>query len=197
MAVATPAVFLDKDGTLVRDVPFNDDADLVELLPGVVGGLRRLAEAGYLLVVVTNQSGLARGLMDEGRLADALSRMERLLEMGGVRLDGVYVCPHHPAGTVPRLATTCACRKPLPGMLFRAATEHGIDLRRSWLIGDILDDIEAGNRAGCRTVLLSGAETEWRNGPFRTPDVIVAGFARAARTVLASAETRPQRRCAL
>lgn len=195
MALGNRAVFLDKDGTLVRDVPFNDDPLKVELMPGVVEGLHRLAEAGFLLVVVTNQSGLARGLMTERGLRQTLARTVQLLAVAGIDLDGVYMCPHHPEGVVPPLRRACDCRKPQPGLLLRAAEDLDIDLGRSWLIGDILDDIEAGNRAGCRSVLLRGAETEWKWGPHRLPEALVTGFSNAVNAVL-SAEAQPQRRWA-
>lgn len=202
MAVGATAVFLDKDGTLVRDVPFNDDPDKVALMPGVGSGLRALAEAGHLLIMVTNQSGLARGLMTEEGFRASMVRLDELLAHEGVALDAVYVCPHYPGGVVPHLRRACGCRKPQPGMLLRAAAEHDIDLGRSWLIGDILDDVEAGNRAGCRTVMLSGAETEWLPGPFREPRAIVDDFTQATDVVLSAAAVTQRfeetpRRCAL
>lgn len=179
-----PAVFLDKDGTLVRDVPFNDDPDKVELMPGVGAGLRECASAGYRLFIVTNQSGIARGLMTERGLRATMARLVALLAAEGVHLDGSYICKHYPESVVPRLRAGCGCRKPMPGLVLRAAREHAIDLGRSWLVGDILDDIEAGNRAGCRTVLVPNGETEWLAGPFRTPELIVSGFADAAEAIL-------------
>lgn len=188
------AVFLDKDGTLVRDVPFNDDPERVELMPGVAEGLRELASAGFRLFVVTNQSGLARGLMSAERFAATTARLEALLADEGAHLDGTYVCPHYPEGVVEALTLRCNCRKPRPGLLLQAAAEHRIDLTRSWLIGDILHDVEAGNRAGCRTVLLTGGETEWLPGPYRTPDVTVTGFANAVRAIALAGETVPRRR---
>jgi histidinol-phosphate phosphatase family protein len=110
MALAAPAVFLDKDGTLVRDVPFNDDPALVELMPGVAEGLRMLAEAGFGLYVVTNQSGMARGLMTESGLAATLDRTVELLEAEGAAIGGVYACKHHPEAVVRRLRRQCGCR---------------------------------------------------------------------------------------
>lgn len=194
MAVGAKAIFLDKDGTLVRDVPFNDDPRKVALLPGVGAGLRALADAGYRLIVVTNQSGLARGLMTEPGVRAMMRRMAELLEAEGVSLDGIYLCPHHPLGVVPRLRIECECRKPRPGLLWRAAAEHRIDIAESWLVGDILDDIEAGNRAGCRSVLVTGGETEWLPGEYRTPEAIVTDLAEAAAVVLhAEPAAVPQR----
>ena len=187
------AVFLDKDGTLVRDVPFNDDPRRVSLMPGVAEGIRELASAGFRLFVVTNQSGLARGLMSVGRFEATIARMYELLAEKGARVDGVYVCPHYPEGVVESLTVSCNCRKPRPGMLLQAAAEHDIDLSRSWLIGDILHDVEAGNRAGCRTVLLTGGETEWVRGPYRTPDVTVTGFGNAVRAICEATDAAPRR----
>jgi D-glycero-D-manno-heptose 1,7-bisphosphate phosphatase len=180
------AVFLDKDGTLVEDVPYNVNPALIRLTPGAAEGLARLHQAGYLLVVVSNQSGVARGYFAESALAGVAERLAELFEQCGVELAGFYYCPHHPTGSVAEYATACACRKPQPGLILRAAQERAIDLDRSWLIGDILDDVEAGRRAGCRTVFLrSGGESEWRLGPHRTPDFIVDDLAQAARCIIA------------
>jgi histidinol phosphatase-like enzyme len=104
-----------------------------------------------------------------------------------VALDGFYYCPHHPRGALARYACECSCRKPQPGMLMRAAREHGIDLPASWMIGDILHDVEAGNRAGCRSLLIdNGNETEWQRGPGRTPTAIAADLFAAATLIAAS-----------
>src|SRR5919197_46875 len=137
-----PAVFLDKDGTLVEDVPYNVDPGRIRLAPGAAEGLRLLHRAGF------------------------------------------YYCPHHPAGAVEEHAVVCACRKPAPGLLLRAAREHGVDLARSWLVGDILDDVEAGRRAGCRTILLdNGHETEWVLRPERVPHPVASELLDAARLI--------------
>ena len=137
MAVSR-AVFLDKDGTLVEDVPFNVDPLRIRLAPGVAEGLPLLRAAGFRLFVVSNQSGLARGLFDEEELEAAMQRLQELTTDLGVPLDGFYHCPHHPGGSVPRFARACDCRKPAPGMILAAAEEHGLDLGSSWFVGDIL-----------------------------------------------------------
>lgn len=180
-----PAVFLDKDGTLVEDVPYNAQPSLIRLLPGVREALGELHGAGFELVLVTNQSGVARGYFPE----EALSAVEaRLRELIQVPLAGFYYCPHHPAGCMPGYAIHCACRKPAPGLLLRAAREQDIDLARSWFVGDILNDVEAGRRAGCRTILVdNGGETQWLGGPLREPHHVVDGFGEAARLILAAA----------
>jgi D-glycero-D-manno-heptose 1,7-bisphosphate phosphatase len=177
-----PAIFLDKDGTLLVDVPYNVDPAQMRLGDGVAAGVRRLYEAGFALVVVTNQSGVARGYFAESAIAPVEQRLRQLL---GVPLAGFYYCPHHPAGTVAGYGVRCDCRKPEPGMLRRAATELNLDLERSWLVGDILNDVEAGRRAGCRTVLLDNSnETEWILTPGRVPHQTVATFDQAADVIL-------------
>src|SRR4051794_39103249 len=146
-----PAVFLDKDGTLIDDVPYNVDPRRIELAQGAAEGAAVLSEAGYALVVVSNQSGVARGIFTEDALPAVEHRIRELLANFDVPLAGFYYCPHHPLGSIPRYAAQCSCRKPQPGMILQAAKELRLDLAESWLIGDILDDIEAGHRAGCRT----------------------------------------------
>ncbi|MBI3687556.1 MAG: HAD family hydrolase [Actinobacteria bacterium] len=152
------AVFLDRDGTLThpRHYP-SRPADLV-LYDDVVPFLLRLQRRGVLLIVVTNQSGIARGLFSEHEFEAAQASVDQRLAGLGVRLDGVYHCPHHLEGSVPALSVRCSCRKPEPGMLMRAAAQHGVDLRRSWMIGDAPTDVEAGHRAGCRCILVHRAQ---------------------------------------
>jgi D-glycero-D-manno-heptose 1,7-bisphosphate phosphatase len=187
-AASEPAVFLDKDGTLVDDIPFNVDPERIQLADGAPTALRRLHAAGYLLIVVSNQSGVARGYFPERALQGVEARLRGLLESAGVPLAGFYYCPHHPDGLVPCYAVACACRKPAPAMLLRAAREHGIDLSTSWMVGDILDDVEAGRAAGCRTVLLdNGNETEWELTPARLPHYRARGLVEAAGMIIGAA----------
>jgi histidinol-phosphate phosphatase family protein len=179
-----PAVFIDKDGTLIVDVPYNVDTALLRFTPNALEGLQCLDRAGYALVVVTNQPGIAAGRFTRAefaRLQRAL--VTRVWEEAGVELAGFYTCPHAPAAGP---ATACLCRKPAPGMLRQAALSHRFDLPRSWMIGDILDDVEAGRRAGCRSVLLDvGNETEWRLSPLREPQHRAADLLDAARHIVA------------
>jgi histidinol-phosphate phosphatase family protein len=164
------AVFLDKDGTLVENVPYNVDPERITLAPGAVEAVSRLAEQGYRIIVVSNQPGVALGYFEHTDLQGVEQRLQDLLPA----LDGFYFCPHAPQ-------TGCSCRKPACGMLVRAAQEHAVDLRSSWMVGDILDDIEAGRRAGCRTVLVdNGNETEWDLSAARCPDNRVGGLDEAA-----------------
>ena len=164
------AIFLDKDGTLVEDLPYNVEPRRMRLASGAGPALRLLARLDYRFFVVSNQSGVAEGRFAEDALRAVGDRLSDLLFRENLTLDGFYYCPHHPRGTIAPYAVECHCRKPMPGLLLKAAALHGIDLRGSWMIGDILHDVEAGNRAGCRTVLLdNGNETEWRLGPRRVP----------------------------
>jgi len=192
----TPAVFLDKDGTVLADVPYNADPARMAYAPGAREGLRLLGTLDVPLIVISNQPGVALGYFPPRALAGVDARLRSLFRAAGARLAGFYWCPHHPQGRLAAYAGPCACRKPQPGLLLRAAREHGIDLGRSWFIGDILDDVEAGNRAGCRTVLLdTGSETEWRAGPWRTPWARAADLLQAARQV-AGAQPRLSREAA-
>jgi D,D-heptose 1,7-bisphosphate phosphatase len=185
--MSLPAVFLDKDGTLIRDVPYNVDPEQIQLMPDGAAGLRVLHTAGYRLIVITNQSGVARGYFEEADLPAVHQKLAELLAEVGVPLAGFYYCPHHPDGVVPEYTVDCSCRKPEPGLLLQAAQEHRIDLRRSWFIGDILNDVEAGHRAGCRTILLdNGHETEWVLSELRRPDHITKNINSAAATILLS-----------
>lgn len=178
------AVFLDKDGTLVEDVPFNVDPSRIRLAVRAGAALRLLASLGYVLFVVSNQSGVARGIFDESALVPVWSRLAELLREEGVTLRQIACCPHHPEGVVLRHAIICNCRKPAPGMLLELAREHGIDLHASWMIGDILDDVEAGRRAGCRTVLIdNGNETRWQISRTRLPDLVATCLYGAAEAI--------------
>jgi D,D-heptose 1,7-bisphosphate phosphatase len=150
-----PAVFLDRDDTILADPGYLADPGAVELLPGAGEALASLRRDGYKLVVVTNQSGIARGLLDESTLAAVNDELRQRLAEHSVRLDGIYYCPYHPEGTVEGYVRDSDLRKPRPGMLLRAAEELDLDLAASWMVGDSVRDVEAGRRAGCGTVLLS------------------------------------------
>lgn len=151
------AVFLDKDGTLIHDLPYNVDPSLIIWQEGVFEALSSLAAAGYLLVIVTNQSGVARGLFEEKDLLALDAAMRVVLREKGIHLDGFYYSPYHIEGSVKEYAVHSDCRKPGSGMLLKAAIDLQIDLSASWMIGDTLNDVEAGNRAGCRSILLADA----------------------------------------
>lgn len=167
-STSRPAVFIDKDGTLVEKVPYNADPPLLRFKSSACEALAALAKAGLALVLVSNQSGIGRGYFTRGQFSALQVALERRLrEEAGVELTDFVICPHVPAAGG---APACLCRKPAPGMLVRAARAHRLDLASSWMVGDTLDDIEAGRRAGCRTVLLDdGGETVWRRSPLRIP----------------------------
>jgi D-glycero-D-manno-heptose 1,7-bisphosphate phosphatase len=180
------AVFLDKDGTLVQNIPYNADPGKINLEPGVAKGLRLLNDAGLPLIVVTNQSGIAHGYFREEQLQGVIARLDEILRAeAGAELSGFYYCPHHPDGSVEGYSLDCPCRKPRPGLLLAAAQDQGVSLDESWMVGDILNDVEAGKRAGCRTILINnGNETEWKQGPLRKPDFLAANFEEAAEIIL-------------
>lgn len=184
---ARPAVFLDKDGTLLVDVPFNVDLRRMRLADGVPHALARLSALGVPLIVVSNQAGVALGRFDASQLDGVRAQLAIMFAQCGASLAAAYFCTHHPQGSVEAHTVACNCRKPLPGLLHRAAREHAIDLQRSWMVGDILDDVEAGKRAGCRSVLLcNGNETEWLAGPFRRPDHLVRDLREAVALIEAA-----------
>lgn len=142
------AAFLDRDGVINQDRAYVHRWEDFEFVPGAIEGMRRLQEAGYALVIVTNQSGLARGYYTEAQYQALTTALREELARQGVKLDGVYHCPHHPKGTVPELSIDCDCRKPAPGMVLQAARELGLSLPDSLLIGDKPGDIAAARAAG-------------------------------------------------
>ncbi len=166
------AIFLDRDGTLVYPRHFPSNSSELALYPEIETGLRRLQTAGFRLIVATNQPGIAFGHLTEAQLQQMNQQIKKELGRLGVRLDGIYYCPHHPQGSISEWTMRCDCRKPQPGMLRRASADHHVDLHQSWMVGDILDDIEAGNRVGCRTVLIDlGTEAPPRTA-LRRPDFV-------------------------
>jgi D-glycero-D-manno-heptose 1,7-bisphosphate phosphatase len=175
------AIFIDKDGTLIEDIPYNVDPDLIRFMAGAIDGLKKLKTEGYLLIVISNQSGIAHGYFKEEAMQQVKEKLWGTLQDYGIRLDGLFYCPHHPYGTVSQYAFSCDCRKPKPGMIFKAAENLNVDLSRSWMIGDILHDVEAGNKAGCKTILINnGNETEWDLNENRKPTAMAGNLQEAA-----------------
>jgi D-glycero-D-manno-heptose 1,7-bisphosphate phosphatase len=173
MAIKNRAIFIDKDGTLIPDVPYNVDPARISLYSDTGSSLAAWRKAGYKIIVISNQSGVAKGLFDKRELANVSNRLQELLQPYDAPIDDFYYCVHSRSGG-------CDCRKPQPGLLLQAASQHNIDLSRSWMIGDILHDVEAGNRAGCQTILVeNGNETEWRLTKQRTPTHRVLNLAEA------------------
>lgn len=148
------AVFLDRDGTVLEHYDYLTDESQVQLLGGAGAALRRLSDRGYLLVVVTNQSAVGRGMVTEQKLSAIHDRMKSQLAEQGVYLKGIYYCPYHPEAAIPKYRRESELRKPAAGMLRLAAKELDIDLGQSWMVGDDDRDIEAGQAAGCRTIML-------------------------------------------
>jgi D,D-heptose 1,7-bisphosphate phosphatase len=152
-----PAVFLDRDGTLIEHVHYLSDPERVRLLPGAAEALRRIRRAGFARVLVTNQSAVGRGMLTLGRLEQIHAELERQLAASGATLDAIYYCPEAPAGD-DRTVVECSDRKPGPGMLLRAADELGLDLGASWMVGDLISDVLAGLNAGCRSILVQSGQ---------------------------------------
>jgi histidinol-phosphate phosphatase family protein len=175
------AVFLDKDGTLVEDVPYNVDPRQMRFARSAAKALTVFAALRMPLIVVSNQPGVALGRFAIAALEQVEAQLIRMFESCGAVLSGFYYCPHHPEGSIARFRQACACRKPQPGMLLRACERQQLSPARSWMIGDILDDIEAGRAAGCRTILIdNGNETLWEGGPLREPHHVVGNLEEAA-----------------
>jgi len=148
------AVFLDRDGTLIEERDYLSAPDGVVLIDGAAEAVRRLSESGFWIVMVTNQSGVARGMFPEEVVHRVNQRVQELLNKENACLDAIYYCPHHPQGTVSQYARVCDCRKPAPGMGYRAAREYEIDLTRSYMIGDKQEDILFGQNCGMENAFL-------------------------------------------
>ncbi len=148
------ACFFDRDGVLVEEANYLKDPDLVHLCPGAPEAIRRMRDAGFKIVVVSNQSGIARGYFTPDDLKAVEARMNALLKAEHAEVDASYYCFHHPKGSVPQYAVACDCRKPAPGMLLRAAAEMDLNLSESYMIGDKTDDVRAGQNAGCYAAAL-------------------------------------------
>ena len=175
--VKRPAVFLDRDGTISEEMGYANHLSRFSIFPYAGAAIRRLNDAGFAVIVVTNQSGAARGFFPESLIQEIHAKMERQLAAEGARIDGIYYCPHI-------RDDKCECRKPLPGMLQRAAAEHALDLQRSALVSDRYDDISMGHAMGCKAILvLSGygrGEYEWNRQKWpRQPDHVVENLKEA------------------
>jgi D-glycero-D-manno-heptose 1,7-bisphosphate phosphatase len=146
-----------------------------------------LRDAGFSFVVVAHEPSVALGVLSEEDVSRQGQLLGEAMARIGATLGGFYYCPHHPSGIVREYAVDCLCRRPQPGLIIRAASELEIDLPASWAVGDVLDDVEAGRRAGCRTVLVdTGTETEWRVSRYRVPHYLTGDLAKAARVILAA-----------
>lgn len=153
--MAFKAVFLDRDNTIIEDPGYINHPSQVKLLPGAAGALSDMKAMGYKLIIVSNQSGVARGIVTEEVLNQIHERLLKLLRKQGVFIDGIYYCPYHAEGVIEKYRKESELRKPNPGMILLAAEEMDIDLNHSWMIGDAYRDVEAGQRAGCMTILIN------------------------------------------
>jgi D-glycero-D-manno-heptose 1,7-bisphosphate phosphatase len=179
------AIFIDKDGTLVKNIPYNTDPRKVSIYEDVPDAIRMLKEQGFKIVVVSNQPGIALGYFNESEFKNFIHTFCRMFKEKNSSLDAFYYCPHFPEGKKSRYVKKCNCRKPMPGMVLEAAKDLNIDLSRSWMVGDILNDVESGKRAGCRTVLIdNGNETEWVLSDERRPLYILKKVIAAARKII-------------
>jgi len=173
--VANKAVFLDRDGTMAKDVPYCRHPQDFELFPGTAKAVRLLNEHGFKVIVVTNQSGIARGYFTEETLVEIHHKMKEELAKEGAWVDAIYYCPHHPDDN-------CDCRKPKPKLVLQAAKDYDIDLKQSFMVGDLQMDIELGKVVGCKTIFagdpsLIGSEQAM-------PDAIIPDLLEAAQTIV-------------
>jgi D-glycero-D-manno-heptose 1,7-bisphosphate phosphatase len=183
----TAAVFVDRDGTLIEEGGFLDRVERLAFYPWTIDAIRALNHAGLRLVLVSNQSGVARGLFTEAVVEEVHGRIESMLQAGGAHIDAYYYCPHHPDGNVPRYAQHCDCRKPKRGLVDRAARDLGIDPTRSFVVGDRWLDIGLARTVGARGVLVRtgyGAIEESQPPHDLAADAIVDNLAAAASWVL-------------
>lgn len=181
------AVFVDRDGTLIAERGYLDRLDAVELFAWSAAAIRDLRAAGFAVIVITNQAGVARGFFDEAFVRATHAHLDRLLAAEGAAVDGYYYCPHHPEGRVDSYRITCRCRKPAPGMLEAAARDYGIDLSRSFMIGDKWLDVATAKNAGASGILVRsgyGAAAEAERPQDVVPSIVVDTFGDAARWIL-------------
>ena len=181
------AVFLDRDGTVIEEVGYLGRGDGVVLLPGAARAIRTLKENDFLVVVVSNQSGVGRGYFSETDIEKVHRKLSTDLASEGTEVDAFYYCPHHPQADIETYRVDCGCRKPKPGMLRQAARELDIDLAGSFVVGDKLTDMEAGHRAGCHPVLvLTGYGREELDGvnDSTQPDFVASDLLAAAHWII-------------
>jgi D-glycero-D-manno-heptose 1,7-bisphosphate phosphatase len=188
------AVFLDRDGTMIEDVGYLDAVSRIAFYPWTVDAIRMLNRAGLAVVVVTNQSGIARGLFDAALVADTHRALDVRLAAGGARVDAYYYCPHHPDGTVAAFAHACECRKPARGMIDQAAADLDLDPARSFVVGDKWIDVQLGRAVGARAILVrtgAGADEESRPPADVIADAVVDNLAAAASWILSTLNAQP------
>ncbi len=154
------AVFLDRDGTIIEDTGYVHERDKVRFLPGASQAIKSLNENGFRVIIITNQAGVARGYFTEEAVKEINSFVQESLANEGAFIDMIYYCPHHVEGIIDEYKKECYCRKPNPGMIEQAVRDFDIDLKNSFVVGDHLSDVEAGRRAGCKTILIAGGHSQ-------------------------------------
>jgi D-glycero-D-manno-heptose 1,7-bisphosphate phosphatase len=196
MTAGRPAIFIDRDGTLSHEVGYVNHPSRFRLFPFAVDAIRTINQAGVLAVLVTNQAGVARGYFPESMIEEVHGRVREALDAGGARLDGLYVCPHHPTEGQPPYRQDCQCRKPRPGLLRRAEQELGADLARSWVIGDRHGDLELAWTVGARAAMvrtgyglgeLTYQAARWK----RQPDLVADHLLEAVERILTASGAAP------
>lgn len=191
-----PAVFIDRDGTISEEVGYVNHPSRYKVYPFAAEAVRRLNDAGWLAVLVTNQAGVARGYFSEDLIHVVHDLLQAELARGGARLDGIYYCPHHPTVGDAPYRQACDCRKPRPGLITRAAAEHNIDLARSWMIGDRYSDIQLARNADLHAafVLTGYGRGEWQFSRHKwsewrgEPEILAENLLAAVEGILADAD---------
>ncbi len=180
MSEKTKAIFLDRDGVINKEVSYLSNPDMFEFIEGSIEALKILKQKNFMLIVITNQAGIARGFFTEETLMAIHNKMKKILRNHGIDLVDIYYCPHHPDITGP-----CDCRKPKPGMIIKAKLKHNINLTKSYMIGDTLNDIKTGKAAKCKTVLvLTGyGKEEQKKIDLIKPDMIYENLYRFAKEI--------------
>ncbi|HBF39611.1 MAG TPA: D,D-heptose 1,7-bisphosphate phosphatase [Firmicutes bacterium] len=172
------AVFLDRDGTVIEECNYLKDPEQVKLFPGAAQAVKLLKEKGFLTVIVTNQSGIARGYFDIHTLQQVHAKMNLLLAVDGVAVDSIYYCPHYPGGIIAPFNIDCDCRKPQIGLALQAQKEFDIDLNHSYMIGDKEVDVDFGKNFGAKAAILVatgyGKNNPHTNADYRAKDLLDA-----------------------
>ncbi len=186
-----PAVFIDRDGTISEEVGYINHPSRFQVFPYSASAIKLLNESGWLAIVVTNQAGVARGYFSEEMIKSVHERLERDLESNGARLDAIYYCAHHPSVGEPPYLLDCDCRKPRPGLIHQANGKFGIDLKKSWMVGDRYSDVELARNAGVNSALvMSGygrGEWEHQRGSWKhEPDLIVENLLEAVEAIISN-----------
>ena len=187
--MSKPAVFLDRDGTLLEEAGYLDRLERLVFFPYAVDAVRLLNRAGFAIVIVTNQAGVARGIFKETFVEEAHRHISARLQAGGARIDAFYYCPHHPEAVVEAYRRSCDCRKPQSGLFTRAAAELDLALDRSFVVGDRWHDLEAGQRVGARGILVRtgyGKTEESSPGGRAAPSAIVDNMIEAVSWILSA-----------